>query len=66
MLIGLLQTSAISINASLADIFGFIGLGADTELGEITIASMAPMLPFLLLVLILMIRPRGLMGDREV
>ncbi|MGI3166665.1 branched-chain amino acid ABC transporter permease [Pseudooceanicola sp. 200-1SW] len=66
MLIGLLQTSAISINASLADIFGFIGLGAETELGEITIASMAPMLPFLLLVLILMIRPRGLMGDREV
>lgn len=66
MLIGLLQTSAISINASLADIFGFLGLGPDTEVGEITIASMAPMLPFLLLVLILMIRPRGLMGEREV
>ncbi|MBR9763279.1 MAG: branched-chain amino acid ABC transporter permease [Rhodobacteraceae bacterium] len=66
MLIGLLQTSAISINASLADIFGFLGLGPHTEVGEITIASMAPMLPFLMLVLILMIRPRGLMGDREI
>ena len=66
MLIGLLQTSAISINLSLAQIFGFLGLGAHTEVGEITIASLAPMLPFLLLVLILMIRPRGLMGEREV
>ncbi|NIZ11449.1 branched-chain amino acid ABC transporter permease [Pseudooceanicola sp. HF7] len=66
MLIGLLQTSAISINASLADIFGFLGLSPDSEVGEITIASMGPMLPFLLLVVVLMVRPRGLMGDREV
>jgi len=66
MLIGLLQTSAISVNASLADIFGFLGLSPTSEVGEITIASMAPMLPFLLLVLMLIVRPTGLMGDREV
>ena len=66
MLIGLLQTSAVSVNASLADIFGFLGLSPTSEVGEITIASMAPMLPFLLLVLILFVRPRGLMGDREI
>ncbi|WP_163848298.1 branched-chain amino acid ABC transporter permease [Pseudooceanicola aestuarii] len=66
MLIGLLQTAAVSVNASLADIFGFLGLSPTSEVGEITIASMAPMLPFLLLVLILFVRPRGLMGDREI
>ncbi|KAA2312486.1 branched-chain amino acid ABC transporter permease [Pseudooceanicola sediminis] len=66
MIIGLLQTSAVSINASLADIFGFLGLAGTSEVGGITIASMAPMLPFLLLVVVLMVRPTGLMGDREV
>ncbi|MGR3373582.1 MAG: branched-chain amino acid ABC transporter permease [Pseudooceanicola nanhaiensis] len=66
MLIGILQTSAVSINASLADIFGFLGLSPASEVGEITISSMAPMLPFLLLVLILIVKPTGLMGDREV
>ncbi|MGR3371910.1 MAG: branched-chain amino acid ABC transporter permease [Pseudooceanicola nanhaiensis] len=66
MLIGLLQTSAVSVNASFADIFGFLGLSPTSEVGEITISSLAPMLPFLLLVLILIVKPTGLMGDREV
>jgi len=62
MLIGILQTSAVSINVSFADIFGLDPYG---EVGSITIASLAPMLPFLLLVLILIVKPTGLMGDRE-
>ncbi|MDF1855367.1 branched-chain amino acid ABC transporter permease [Pseudooceanicola sp.] len=66
MLIGILQTSAVSINASFADIFGFLGMTATSEVGGITIASLAPMLPFLMLVLILIVKPTGLMGDREV
>lgn len=65
LLIGLLQTFAIAIDATFADLFGWAGLGAMTDLGRISIASLAPMLPFLLLVLVLMIRPRGLMGERE-
>ena len=65
LLIGLLQTFAIAIDTTFADLFGWAGLGAMTELGRISIASLAPMLPFLLLVLVLMIRPRGLMGERE-
>jgi branched-chain amino acid transport system permease protein len=32
---------------------------------KLTIAQVAPVLPFLLLVLILIVRPRGLMGTRE-
>ena len=65
LLIGLLQTFAIAIDTTFADMFGWAGLGATTDLGRISIASLAPMLPFLLLVLMLMIRPRGLMGERE-
>ena len=59
------NTCGDAIDASLGDIFGPIGLPPMSEVGRITIASLAPMLPFILLVLILMIRPRGLMGARE-
>ncbi len=65
MLLGLMQTFAIAIDATFADIFFFLGLSPVGEVGSITVASLAPMIPFLFLVLILMIRPRGLMGDRE-
>lgn len=65
LLIGLLQTFAISIDTTFGEIFSFSGLSPTSELGGISIASIAPMLPFLLLVLMLMIRPRGLMGERE-
>jgi branched-chain amino acid transport system permease protein len=65
LLIGLLQTFAVAIDATFADFFGWAGLSRTSELGSISISSLAPMLPFLLLVLILMVRPRGLMGDRE-
>lgn len=65
ILIGLLQTFAVSIDTTFGQIFAFTGLSPTSDLGGISIASIAPMLPFLLLVLVLMIRPRGLMGDRE-
>jgi branched-chain amino acid transport system permease protein len=65
LLIGLLQTFAVAIDTTFHDLFGWAGLSAVSDLGRISIASLAPMLPFLLLVLVLMIRPRGLMGERE-
>ena len=65
LLIGVMQTLAVAIDTRMADIFGFLGLTAQSEFGGITVASMAPMLPFLLLVLMLIFRPRGLMGARE-
>ena len=65
ILLGMLQTFAISVDATFADMFGWLGLSAGSEVGSISISSLAPMIPFLLLVLILMVRPRGLMGDRE-
>lgn len=65
LLLGLLQTFAISVDATFADMFGWLGLSPTSEVGSIAVSSLAPMIPFLLLVLILMVRPRGLMGDRE-
>ncbi|WP_138421830.1 branched-chain amino acid ABC transporter permease [Maritimibacter alexandrii] len=65
LLIGLLQNFAVGINASFADLFGFIGLTEMSEVGSITISSLAPVLPFLLLVLMLIFRPQGLMGEQE-
>lgn len=65
LLVGLIQTFAVGIGVTLGELFGFLGLPPDSEVGSISIAQLGPMLPFLLLVLMLMIRPRGLMGARE-
>lgn len=67
MIIGLMQTAAISIDASLADFFRLFGvmLSPTGDVGRITLAQIGPMLPFVLLVLVLIFRPRGLMGVRE-
>jgi branched-chain amino acid transport system permease protein len=65
LLIGLAQTFAVALNFSLAGIFGpqappFLG-----DLWQVTVAQLAPVLPYLLLVLILIFRPTGLLGTRE-
>src|SRR5437660_1188942 len=70
LLIGLIQTFAVSVNASLSDLIGALGLTLDarspfTELASVTVAQIAPVIPYLLLVLILMLRPAGLFGTRE-
>jgi branched-chain amino acid transport system permease protein len=70
LLIGLIQTFAVSVNASLADLFGAFGLTLDTrssfsDLWNVTVAQIAPVIPYLLLVLILILRPGGLFGTRE-
>ena len=70
LLIGLLQTFAASINLSVADIFGFLNFtpGPGSILGDlwrVTIAQIAPILPYLLLILVLIFKPTGLWGTRE-
>jgi branched-chain amino acid transport system permease protein len=50
LLIGCLQTFAVAL---------------DWSLGGITVSQAAPVLPYLLMVLLLIFRPRGLMGTRE-
>jgi branched-chain amino acid transport system permease protein len=70
LLIGLLQTFAVALDYSLLNVFSGFGLslGPDTpgfSVLNLTIAQTAPILPYLLLVLILIFRPKGLMGTRE-
>ncbi|MGP0090700.1 MAG: branched-chain amino acid ABC transporter permease [Xanthobacteraceae bacterium] len=70
LLIGLLQTFAASINLTLADIFGFVHFTPSPgsilgDLWSVTIAQIAPILPYLLLVLVLIFKPAGLWGTRE-
>jgi branched-chain amino acid transport system permease protein len=68
--IGLLQTLPLTVDRSLADLaagWGWkIGPGSALHsIARITLAQAAPILPYLLLVLILILRPRGLLGTRE-
>jgi branched-chain amino acid transport system permease protein len=70
LLIGLLQTFAVASNASLAGLFGGYAMAGTlaahlSDIWNVTVAQVAPILPYLLLVLILIFRPRGLMGTRE-
>jgi len=69
VLIGTAQTLAVSIDVSLADLWFAWGLpgqpGATASPWmTLTLSQAAPVLPYLLLVLMLMLRPRGLMGQR--
>jgi branched-chain amino acid transport system permease protein len=69
LLIGLLQTFAISSSLSLSKIFG--GSFTPTsgtilyDVWTVTIAQIGPILPYLLLVLVLVFRPTGLFGTRD-
>jgi len=70
LLIGLVQTFAVSANGSLADLFAAFGLTLDSrsmfsDLWNVTVAQIAPIIPYLLLVLILILRPTGLFGTRD-
>jgi len=70
LLIGMLQTFAIGLDWSPLALFERLGmpLGPDAPLYSVwslKLSQVAPVLPFLLLVLVLILRPRGLMGTRE-
>jgi branched-chain amino acid transport system permease protein len=70
LLVGLLQTMPLTIDKSLVDLAARIGWIVDPgnwlyPVLKITLAQAAPILPYLLLVLILIFRPKGLLGTRE-
>jgi len=71
LLIGFLQTFAVAIDYSFGDLFMLLGMTLDSQsfisdLYTVTVAQLGPILPYLLLVLILIFRPTGLFGTREV
>ncbi len=70
ILIGLLQTMPLTVDGSLATLFNHWGMGVTSStfgypILKLTLAQVAPILPYLLMVLILIFRPKGLLGTRE-
>ncbi|MHB0774076.1 branched-chain amino acid ABC transporter permease [Halomonas sp. WWR20] len=68
LIIGVLQTLALSVDLSLARLFSWVEVSRDSffaTLWYLDSMRIAAVLPFLLLVLTLIFRPRGLMGKRE-
>jgi branched-chain amino acid transport system permease protein len=66
LFIGILQTTAVSYDVSLNDILGVDAVSLWYDVVSLTIAQVAPVLPYLLLVLMLIFKPRGLFGTRDV
>ena len=69
LMIGLFISFAVGLNVSLVDFFQLLGLGGwAREVGgllTLQLSSVAASLPFLLMLLVLLIRPAGLLGDRQ-
>ncbi len=73
LLIGWLQTFAASYNVRMEDILVALGMEKPVDLASsalrdlwtLTLPQIGPILPYLLMVLILIVRPQGLLGKRE-
>ena len=70
VVIGVVQTFAVAIDYSLLQLFKDAGLPLSADwknnsVIKLTVSQVAPILPYLLLVLILIFRPRGLLGKRD-
>ena len=70
LLIGLLQTVPLTVDKSLVNAAAAVGWAVSPDsvaypLMKLTLAQVAPILPYLLLVLVLIVRPRGLFGTRD-
>jgi branched-chain amino acid transport system permease protein len=70
MLIGIVQTFAVAFDYSLITLAQQLGIELSDSLKsnsivKLTLSQVAPILPYLFLVLVLILRPRGLMGTRE-
>ena len=71
LIIGVVTRLAIFYDYGLAGLFLALGLEIDAagmlrDFTRITTAQVAPVLPYLLLVLMLIFKPRGLFGTRDV
>ncbi|MEJ8809579.1 branched-chain amino acid ABC transporter permease [Variovorax ureilyticus] len=70
LLIGIVQTFAVALDHSMATGLRAMGVAVTEStfgypLLNLTISQVAPILPYLFLVLILIFRPKGLLGTRE-
>ncbi|MGB3835065.1 branched-chain amino acid ABC transporter permease [Castellaniella sp.] len=69
LLIGVLQTLMVSFDFTLADVLLSSGIpaydGPFHEIWTLSPARLAPVMPYLLMVVLMTIRPRGLLGKRS-
>ncbi len=70
LLIGVLQTFAVAVDASVLSALQTLGISLTPDafgypLLKLKLSQVAPILPYLFLVLILIFRPKGLLGTRE-
>jgi branched-chain amino acid transport system permease protein len=68
LLIGVITSLAVGVDLSAADLLGFVGAREWAEgvggLLTLKVASLAGTIPFALMLLILLVRPSGLMGEK--
>jgi branched-chain amino acid transport system permease protein len=70
ILIGVIQTFAVAVDYSVLALMQQLGVSVsaaakENSLMKLTVSQVAPILPYLFLVLILIFRPKGLLGTRE-
>jgi branched-chain amino acid transport system permease protein len=70
ILIGVVQTFAVAVDQSLVTLAQHVGIELsegvrNNSVVKLTLSQVAPILPYLFLVLILIFRPKGLLGTRE-
>lgn len=69
LMIGLFSSFAVGIDWSLASLFDLVGLGDWARsiggLMTMTVSSISGTIPFLLMLIVLLVRPAGLMGERN-
>jgi len=70
LIMGLVQTFAVVLDVSVADVLGRLGLHVTSttpfaEFLTIPLPRVGALLPYLMLILVLLVRPRGLLGTRD-
>lgn len=70
VLIGVLQTFAVAIDSSLLGAASMLGVAVTPQtfgyaIFKLKVSQIAPIMPYLFLVLMLIFRPKGLLGNRE-
>ncbi|MFT6651995.1 MAG: branched-chain amino acid transport system permease protein [Celeribacter sp.] len=72
LLIGFIQTFAVAIDLSVADVFALMGVHEPpaafgpllSDIWTVTVSQVGPVIPYILLVAMLIFRPMGLIGKR--
>ena len=71
IIIGLMQTLAVALEVDFNSFLNLLGIEVDKDttlnyFTSLTISQLSPIVPYLLLILVLIARPRGLFGKRDV